>query len=335
MLASLRRRLTSRTVLAVVLFFLAQTLLWAFHRLFDDAFVRMTHELYSRYGTRWIASSISWYVENPVGGALVVFMLIIVLLWVVAFVDDRILAREVLASKTSSDSPVFPSDSSMLAPVAVLNTSLDTAESAADQKNVAVRRVEAIVTTGRTRFPREPIPNGTTFDSQEMLPKRTARPEVVPFLELPPGATAFWGAIIVENIGDMDAFNVEIGDVSNGRSVARFGTIDRLKAGSKQERVPVIAGAPTKSGVPDLFSFARQGQMALAWDTIANDTREVPPDEIEQLVRKEFIAPFDITYEDSGGGRWITHAELLLGKDHAGLSRLAIRFKRIASQLGE
>jgi hypothetical protein len=286
MLASVRRRLTARTVLAVLLQYLILALLWSFHRLFDDAFVHAMHELYSRYATRWIANTITWYVENTGSGVTLVSVLAMLLLWIVSFVDDRILAREFQAGKTSA------------VPLTLSKPTITSTELSHEQK----------------------------------LLNDAVRPEVIPFLDVPPRATAYGGPLMIENSGSVDAFNIEIGNISNGRSIATFSAIDRLKPGAKEGRTPFISGSPTSNGSPDLYRFARQGQMGTAWDTIVNDKREVPPGEIEELVRQRFVAPFHITYEDSLGRRWVTRAEFVYGEDNTGWARLAIKFKGIDSR---
>jgi hypothetical protein len=168
--------------------------------------------------------------------------------------------------------------------------------------------------------------DGEHPDTSIVHPKR---PLIVPSLSGSIGFMDYYGPVDIENIGDTDAFNIQISDISNGSKVARFSPITRLRPGERFPAVPVIEGVETRGGFPNLYNFAWVGQIGHAWEAIARDPRVVPADEIETLVSKVFVAPADVTYGDVNGGRWVTKAAMVFGRDNAGKHRLAIEMNRV------
>jgi hypothetical protein len=155
-------------------------------------------------------------------------------------------------------------------------------------------------------------------------------PVVIASLPEPVRDREYYGPIEFENVGERDAFNVDVADISNRSRLARFSRIARLRPGEKVALAPVIEGAEkTRNGVPDLYSFAWVGQIGDAWDLISNTPRVVPKEEIAEAVSRTFVAPIRISYIDAMNRSWITHCELIFGRDHAGRHRLAIEFRRV------
>jgi hypothetical protein len=93
MLTSVRRRFTLATVFVFLLEILVGSIIWALRQLWEDRFVALMRWLYATKGTRWIAVGTDWYVANPVAGIVLVCVLTMLALWIVAFVDDRMLAH--------------------------------------------------------------------------------------------------------------------------------------------------------------------------------------------------------------------------------------------------
>ena len=71
-----------------------RALLWLVGLLWEDAVLKGIHWLYERRGTRWLAVAMTWYRDNGVAGVVLLTAMVMFALWVIAFVDDRILARK-------------------------------------------------------------------------------------------------------------------------------------------------------------------------------------------------------------------------------------------------
>src|SRR5262249_49422029 len=83
---------------------------------------------------------------------------------------------------------------------------------------------------------------------------RERAPVVVASLPTPPNASEYFGPVEIENASDFDAFNVDVGDISNGSQLARFSRIPRLRPRDRVEVMPVIDRADeTRRGYPDLY----------------------------------------------------------------------------------
>jgi TIR domain len=157
------------------------------------------------------------------------------------------------------------------------------------------------------------------------------RPLIVPSLVGSIEGMEYYGPIELENIGETDAFNVQLEDVSNGSSAARFAIVARLRPGEKVNARPVIDGArETRNGFANLYDFAWIGQIGHAWDVVTSG-RIVPREEIDALVKKTFAAPLDTTYSDIDGARWITRASLTFGQSRVGRMRMFIEMNRVES----
>jgi hypothetical protein len=155
------------------------------------------------------------------------------------------------------------------------------------------------------------------------------KPTVVAFL--PRDATEaseYFGPIEIENIGDRDALNIHIADVSNGSQLAHFDPIPRLRPGERIEVTPVIDGAEhTRSGFADLYEFAWVAQIGRACRL--EEGEQLDGHEIRRELARDFVAPIRISYHDAGNQNWVTHCELVFGRVHTGLHRLRIEFRRV------
>jgi hypothetical protein len=155
-------------------------------------------------------------------------------------------------------------------------------------------------------------------------------PVVVACLPMQRETTAYFGPIELENVGDRDAFNIDVADVSNRAQLARFSRVARLRPGEKANLVPVIDGAEeTRNGMPDLYRFAWVGQVGRIHDLIVDGSHYVPKSDTQRAVERTFVAPIRISYIDAANRAWITHSELIFGRDRAGRQRLVIEFRRV------
>ena len=142
-------------------------------------------------------------------------------------------------------------------------------------------------------------------------------------------STEYFGPIEVENIGERDAFNVDVADVSNRSQLAHFTRIPRLRPGEKLDVTPVIAGASqTRNGFADLYQFAWVGQIGRPWERLERG-EHLDQAEIRRDLQRGFVAPVRISYHDAANRAWVTHCELVFSRDHAGRYRLEIQFRRI------
>jgi hypothetical protein len=155
-------------------------------------------------------------------------------------------------------------------------------------------------------------------------------PVIIATLPVPPHVSEYFGPIVFENVGERDAFNIDIADMSNRSQLARFGRIPRMRPGEKIELAPVIDRAQqTRNGMPDLYAFAWIGQIGHLWDLVTDQADSIPRSEIDKAADRTFVAPMRISYIDAANRAWITHSELLFGNDRAGQHRLAIEFRRV------
>lgn len=157
---------------------------------------------------------------------------------------------------------------------------------------------------------------------------RGAAPAVMAAISPPSDKTEFFGPVELENVGDCDAFNIDIGDLSNRSQIARFGRVPWLRPREKVAVKPTIDGVPTRNDMPDLYAFAFVGQIGHMWD-LAGQDRLVPKDELQVAADRTFVAPMRISYADARNRSWVTYCEFLLGRDHSGRQQLRIELRRI------
>ena len=158
----------------------------------------------------------------------------------------------------------------------------------------------------------------------------TDAPLVIPSLAAEAEPREYFEPIHLDNVSDRDAFNVDIGDISNGSQVARFSRVPRLKPRAQVEVIPEIERAEsTRNGVPDLYKFAFIGQVGRIHDSIRDGSRNSAKNDHDRALLQNFVAPFKITYIDALGRTWVSYSELILGRDRAGRHRFAIEFRRV------
>ncbi|HWS73183.1 MAG TPA: toll/interleukin-1 receptor domain-containing protein [Thermoanaerobaculia bacterium] len=161
---------------------------------------------------------------------------------------------------------------------------------------------------------------------------RASSPKPVVIASLPPtaeGALEHFGPIQVENVGERDAFNVDIADVSNRSQLARFDRIIHLRPGDKVDVAPVIQNVDeTRNGFADLYKFAWAGQIGRTWKKLQEGER-LDRDQIREDMERDFVMPVRISYHDAANQMWVSHCELVLGSNHAGYHRLTIQFRRV------
>lgn len=165
--------------------------------------------------------------------------------------------------------------------------------------------------------------------SREVPARIDEAPVVVASVDVPKGSGEYFGPIHVENVSERDAFNVDVGDISNGSQIVRFSRIPRLKPHDKATLVPAIDRADTKSGMPDLYRFAFVGQIGRIRDSIVDGSRAEAKSNADLALQRTFVAPFKISYIDAWNRGWATHCELIFGRDRTGNHRLVIEFRRV------
>lgn len=120
--------------------------------------------------------------------------------------------------------------------------------------------------------------------------------------------TRHWrGTLMLSNVSDLVAHDVQISPITNGPDVVVFEREDLVTHGRP---VPAVARLTSAEECRDWNDFAFRGHTGAAWDAVANGG-DLSQGQIDEIMRRSFAAPFRITCRDfRTNGSWVTTAEI-------------------------